>query len=72
MTYQNVELDVPLMFTPEQVATILSVSRSQVFALLRADELDSVSIGRSRRITQSQLIEYITRKENESNNGDVS
>jgi hypothetical protein len=72
MTYQNVELDVPLMFTPEQVATILSVSRSQVFALLRADELDSVAIGRSRRITQSQLIEYITRKENESHNGDVS
>ena len=65
MSYDYLELNVPVMFTPEQVAKIISVSRSQVFALIRDGELQSLTIGRSRRISQNQLISYITSKEDE-------
>jgi excisionase family DNA binding protein len=63
MSYDYLEVDVPVMFTPDQVAKIISVSKSQVFALIRNGELESLSIGRSRRISQTQLINYITDKE---------
>jgi excisionase family DNA binding protein len=65
MPYDYLELNVPVMFTPLQVAKIISVSKSQVFALIRSGELDSLTIGRSRRVSQDQLIKYIMDKENE-------
>lgn len=57
------ERDVPLMFNPKDAAKILSISRSQLYLLLKAGDLESVQIGRSRRISQGQLIRYINKLE---------
>lgn len=57
------ERNVPFMFNPRDTAKILSISRSQVYVLLRSGDLESVQIGRSRRISQEQLIRYINKLE---------
>lgn len=57
------ERNVPIMFNPRDTAKILSISRSQVYQLLRSGELESVQIRRSRRISQDQLIRYINKLE---------
>lgn len=49
----------PILFTPIQVAKIMQISRSQVYVLLRNGELPSVSIGRCRRIPADRLNAYI-------------
>lgn len=57
------ERNVPFMFNPRDTAKILSISRSQVYQLLKTGELESVQIGRSRRISQDQLVRYINKLE---------
>lgn len=57
------ERNVPIMFNPRDTAKILSISRSQVYVLLRTGQLESVRIGRSRRISQDQMIRYINKLE---------
>ena len=52
-----------MMFNPKDAAKILSISRSQVYVLLKAGDLESVQIGRSRRISQDQLIRFINKLE---------
>lgn len=59
----NIELGVPVTFTPKQVAQILNVSRSQIYVLLKLGDLDSVRIRGSRRITESQLVNFLHRLE---------
>lgn len=54
-----VEANVPVMFDVKTVAKILSVSRSTVYELLRTGELKAVRIGRSRRVSQNQMVLYI-------------
>lgn len=54
-----VEANVPVMFDIRTVSKILSVSRSTIYELLRSGELKAVRIGRSRRVSQNQLVEYI-------------
>jgi len=49
--------DLPILFTANQVAKIMGISRSQV--LLNKGQLGSVHIGRSRRITRAQVDEFI-------------
>lgn len=64
----NLEMNLPVMFTPLEAAKILSVSRSQIYVLLKEGELKSVKIGRSRRISQNQLRSYIDFVESETSN----
>lgn len=49
----------PLLITTKQVAQVLGISRSQVYVLLKSGELESVHIGRSRRISKEQIIDYV-------------
>jgi excisionase family DNA binding protein len=58
-----IEANVPVMFDMKTVAKILSVSRSTVYQLLKTKELDSVRVGRVRRVSQNQLVEYIMKLE---------
>ncbi len=51
--------DVPALFTPIDVAKILNVSRSQIYLLLKDGSLGSLKIGRSRRISENQLRNFI-------------
>lgn len=50
----------PMLFNAVQVAKIMGVSKSQVYNLMNSGRLGSVSIGRSRRVTNSQMNEFIT------------
>lgn len=59
----QIEKDVPVTFTVEDAAKILSVSRSQVYVLIKTGEIESVKIRGSRRITENQLVRYIKRIE---------
>jgi excisionase family DNA binding protein len=46
-------------YTVEQVAKMLSISRDKVYYLLRTRQLRSIKIGKSRRITDRHLADFI-------------
>jgi excisionase family DNA binding protein len=50
----------PFLFSPIQIAKILGVSRSKVYALMNSGELKSVHVGRSRRIRKDQMESFIS------------
>jgi excisionase family DNA binding protein len=50
----------PMLFNAVQVAQIMGVSKSQVYNLMNSGILGSVSIGRSRRVTNNQMNEFIS------------
>jgi len=62
----KLEKNVPIMFSPIEAAKILSVSRSQVYVLLREGQLKSLKLGRSRRISENQMIAFIQKLEQEN------
>ena len=49
-----------LAYTVQEAAEMLSLSRAHVYRLMEVQELGSVTIGRSRRITANQLVSFIT------------
>ena len=51
--------DLPMLFTPGQAAKSMGVGRSHVYVLMNQGRLDSVSIGRCRRITKDQMNKFI-------------
>lgn len=50
-----------LLFTPEHAAHKLDVGRTTVYALMAAGQLQSVKIGRCRRIPAAALEAYVNR-----------
>lgn len=48
------------LLTPQQVAAILNISRSQAYRLLQSGGIPSVRIGKSVRVRQQDLQGYIT------------
>jgi excisionase family DNA binding protein len=52
-----------LAYTIEEAAKLLSLSRAHVYRLIDIQELGSITIGRSRRVTASQLRAFIERLE---------
>ena len=48
-----------LLLTPEEAAKRLSISRSSVYELISKGSLESVTIGRSRRIPSAALKEFV-------------
>jgi len=59
-------MDDHMLFTPVEVAGMLAISKSKVHQLLSAGELSSVRIGRSRRVPQRFLREYVDRLINQA------
>lgn len=55
-----------LLYTPEEVAHTLHVSRRKIYTLIRTGEIDSVKIGKCRRITRVALENFIERLINEA------
>lgn len=51
----------PLLYTVEEAAEVLTISRWKVFDLIRVRELRSVKIGGLRRVPRSAIDEYIAR-----------
>lgn len=62
---QVIEKGVPFLFSPRDAGKILSCSRSTIYALMKSGELESVRIGRSRKISETQLVRYIRTLEGE-------
>jgi excisionase family DNA binding protein len=52
-----------LLYTVEEAVELLSISRAQIYRLMETIEIESITIGRSRRITHSQLVSFIERRE---------
>ena len=48
-----------LLLTAEQAADVLNVSRTTIFKLMAGGELDSLKIGRSRRIPAQSLERFV-------------
>lgn len=48
-----------LMYRPEEAAEVLGISRSTVYELIREGRLDSMQVGRSRRIPVAALDRFI-------------
>jgi excisionase family DNA binding protein len=46
-------------YTVEQVAEMLHIGRDKVYCLLRTRQLQSIKIGKLRRITDRHLAEFI-------------
>ena len=52
-----------LAYTVEEAAVLLSLSRAKLYRLIDSCEIGSIVIGRSRRITHSQLEDFLQRLE---------
>jgi excisionase family DNA binding protein len=53
----------PILFSPAQTAKIMSISRSKVYELINNGKLNSLRIGRSRRISNNQIQTFINNLE---------
>jgi len=51
--------DVPRLLTVRQAAEVLGLGRSTVYELIAAGELETVSIGRSRRVPLDALRAFV-------------
>jgi len=56
---EQYQQELPLLLTVQQVGKVLNVSRSKVYTLFDAGELDSVLVGSSRRVSENQLADYL-------------
>jgi excisionase family DNA binding protein len=59
---QSADNDGPLVASPNQAMKRLQISRSTLYALLNAGDLESYTEGRSRRITVRSINSYVERR----------
>jgi excisionase family DNA binding protein len=59
---QNTDNDGALVASPNQAMKRLLISRSTLYALLNAGDLESYTEGRSRRITIRSINSYVERR----------
>ena len=59
MTATPSETVPPLLLTPVQAAAVLGISRTRIFALLARGDIESVQIGRSRRVPVVALEAFV-------------
>ncbi len=52
----------PLLLKPPEAARLLSVSRTTVYELAKSGQLKSIRVGRSVRIPESAIAEFIESK----------
>ncbi len=51
----------PLLYRPEDAATALGIGRSKFWELIATEQIETVRIGRSRRVPAQALEEYVGR-----------
>ena len=64
LTYKQVHLSKEykmetFLYTVQEAAKALRISRSKVYGLMKEGELQSVKIGGSRRLRRQDLIDYV-------------
>ena len=52
-----------LLFRPGEAAAILGLGRTTIYELIASGELESVSLGTSRRVSRRALEEFVRRLE---------
>lgn len=52
-------MNAKLLYTPREAADLLGISRSTLYVLLASEQIGSVHIGASRRITADALRNYV-------------
>ena len=52
-------MESPILMTVLDAAHVLSVSRSRIYTLIISGELESVKIGKSRRVTREALDRFV-------------
>jgi len=55
-------MEMPTLYTPTEVARYLHVSRATGYKLLKSNELESILVGRNRRLTAQHVKEYVNRQ----------
>ena len=53
----------PSLFTPNQVADYLHVSRGTIYSMISRKEIQSLKIGRNRRFTSEHVEDYIRNRQ---------
>jgi excisionase family DNA binding protein len=56
------EITKKLLYTPEEAAILLSMSRSRLYVLLSRQRIGSIKEGRARLVPVSELESYIQRR----------
>lgn len=56
----------PLLHAPESAAERLQCGRTKVYELMNSGELESVKVGRLRRIPEAALVAYVERLRTEA------
>ena len=51
----------PLLLTVEEAAKVMSLGRTRIYDLIAKNELDSVKVGKSRRIITKSIDRFIER-----------
>jgi len=59
---EGTKMDMPTLYTPNEVADYLHVSRGTIYGLLRNNEIGSVKVGRNRRFTAGHVREYLAKR----------
>lgn len=60
-------MQAPLLVNPEEAARVLGIGRTRTYALIASGELQSVKLGRARRIPRTALEDYVARLVAEQN-----
>lgn|GEM_PF-3251397 len=55
-----------MAYTVEEASVLLSLSRAQVYRLIDRGEIESIKVGKSRRVTSRQLDTFLLGREQES------
>lgn len=59
---KGTNMEMPTLYTPNEVADYLHVSRGTIYGLLRNNEIGSVKVGRNRRFTAGHVRDYLTKR----------
>ncbi|MFC2153115.1 helix-turn-helix domain-containing protein [Actinomycetota bacterium] len=59
----------PLLYTTDEAARVVGIGRSKLYELMAAGKIESVHIGRSRRIPAEALADFVAALRQESSGG---
>ena len=59
---QSTKITKKLLYTPEEAALLLSMSRSRLYVLLSRQRISSIKEGRARLVPFSELESYVQRR----------